>query len=71
MPNVKGILGQRFTVEGIEGLAELERQQLRNREASNQLYRVSALQNDRGEPRNLEDRLVNYGNYFSSVPQMT
>ncbi|XP_043275423.1 UPF0605 protein CG18335-like [Venturia canescens] len=58
MPNIKGILGQRFTVEGIEGLAEFERQQLRNREASNQLHRISALQNDRGEPRNVEDRLL-------------
>lgn len=44
-----------------EGLAEFERQQLRNRAALNELKRIINIQAGQSEPRNLEDRLVNKG----------
>lgn len=51
--------GQRYTVLATEGLAEFERQQLRNKAALNEVKKIIAIQSGQGEPRNLEDRLVN------------
>ena len=58
MPNLNARTGQRYSVEATEGLADFERQQLRTRAATNQLKKVMALQNNQGEPRNREERLV-------------
>lgn len=41
-----------------EALAEFERQQLRNKEALNQLRIIINVQSGRSEPRNLTERLV-------------
>lgn len=58
MPNMNAQNGQRYTVLATEGLAEFERQQLRNKAVLNQLQKVIAVQSGRGEPRDLEERLV-------------
>ncbi|XP_012174685.1 UPF0605 protein CG18335 isoform X1 [Bombus terrestris] len=57
-PKLKARNGQRYTVLATEGLAEFERQQLRNRAALNELKRIIDIQAGQGEPRNLEDRLL-------------
>ncbi|XP_014608476.1 PREDICTED: UPF0605 protein CG18335-like [Polistes canadensis] len=58
VPNFNANCGQRYTVLATEGLAEFERQQIKNKEALNQLETVIALQSGRSEPRNLKDRLL-------------
>ncbi|KAG7209293.1 hypothetical protein KM043_015406 [Ampulex compressa] len=58
MPNLNAKMGQRYTVQATEGLAEFERQQLKNKAALNEVKKVTELQSGQGEPRNLEDRLL-------------
>lgn len=58
MPNLNARLGQRYTIMAVEGLAQFERQQLKNKSALNELKKVMALQDGLGEPRNLQDRQV-------------
>ncbi|KAK2574990.1 hypothetical protein KPH14_008748 [Odynerus spinipes] len=58
VPNLNASSGQRYTVLATEGLAEFERQQIKNKEALNQLEKVIALQSGRGEPRSTKDRLL-------------
>lgn len=55
---MKARTGQRYTVLATEGLAEFERQQLKNKAKLNELKKTIAIQSGQGEPRNLEDRLV-------------
>ncbi|XP_053992705.1 UPF0605 protein CG18335-like [Hylaeus volcanicus] len=57
-PRLNANNGQRYTVLATEGLAEFERQQIRNKAALNVLKRTIAIQSGHGEPRNLEDRLL-------------
>ncbi|XP_076626839.1 CIMIP2 protein CG18335 [Colletes latitarsis] len=57
-PKLNARMGQRYTVLATEGLAEFERQQLKNKAALNELKRTIAIQSGQGEPRNLEDRLL-------------
>lgn len=61
-PGLNASHGQRYTVTATEGIAEHERQVLENKGALNQLKKVIAVQNGRGEPRNLEERLVGVKN---------
>ena len=60
IPKLLARNGQRYTVLATEGLAEFERQQLRNKAALNEVKKIVAIQSGQGEPRNLEERLVNY-----------
>ncbi|KAF3422306.1 hypothetical protein E2986_12851 [Frieseomelitta varia] len=61
--------GQRYTVLATEGLAEFERQQLRNKAALNEVKKIVAIQSGQGEPRNLEDRLLIKSEY--KLPMLT
>lgn len=61
--------GQRYTVLATEGLAEFERQQLRNKAALNEIKKIVAIQSGQGEPRNLEDRLLIKSEY--KLPMLT
>lgn len=58
IPKLKARTGQRYTVLATEGLAEFERQQLKNKAKLNELKKTIAIQSGQGEPRNLEDRLL-------------
>ncbi|XP_011700735.1 PREDICTED: UPF0605 protein CG18335-like [Wasmannia auropunctata] len=51
-------LGQRYAVCATEGLANFERQQLRNKAVLDRLRRTVAVQCGQAEPRNLEERLL-------------
>ncbi|XP_046740204.1 UPF0605 protein CG18335-like [Diprion similis] len=57
-PGLNASHGQRYTVTATEGIAELKRQEIQNKEVLNQLQKVVAVQSGRGEPRNLEERLL-------------
>ncbi|KAG5316000.1 U605 protein, partial [Acromyrmex insinuator] len=65
LPGYKGFvpgsnirLGQRYAVHATEGLADFERQQLKNKAALDRLRRTINVQCGRVEPRNLEERLL-------------
>ncbi|KAG5324891.1 U605 protein, partial [Pseudoatta argentina] len=65
LPGYKGFipgsnvrLGQRYAVHATEGLANFERQQLKNKAALDRLRRTINVQCGRVEPRNLEERLL-------------
>lgn len=58
VPNLNANCGQRYTVLATEGLAEFERQQIKNKEALNKLETIISLQSGKGEPRDTKDRLV-------------
>lgn len=60
MPNLNARLGHRYSVNASEGLADFERQQLKNKAALNHLKKVRALHDGYAEPRTLEDRQVNF-----------
>ncbi|XP_076232496.1 CIMIP2 protein CG18335 [Calliopsis andreniformis] len=57
-PKLHARNGQRYTVLATEGLAEFERQQLKNKAALNELKQTIAMQSGQGEPRNLKERLL-------------
>ncbi|XP_018402537.1 PREDICTED: UPF0605 protein CG18335-like [Cyphomyrmex costatus] len=58
VPGSNITLGQRYAVHTTEGLADFERQQLRNKAALDRLRRTINVQCGRAEPRNLEERLL-------------
>ncbi|XP_025991362.2 UPF0605 protein CG18335 [Solenopsis invicta] len=58
VPGSNVSLGQRYAVRATEGLADFERQQLRNKAALDRLRRTVDVQCGRAEPRNLEERLL-------------
>ncbi|XP_011883545.1 PREDICTED: UPF0605 protein CG18335-like [Vollenhovia emeryi] len=58
VPGTYAGLGQRYAVRATEGLADFERQQLRNKAVSDRLRRTVAVQCGQAEPRNLEERLL-------------
>ncbi|XP_011304491.1 UPF0605 protein CG18335 [Fopius arisanus] len=69
MPNLNARLGQRYTVSATEGLADFERQQLKDRSALNQLKNVIAHQSGMAEPRSLSDRIMKKTEF--KMPLMT
>lgn len=55
---MNGLFGQRFSVQATEALSEFEQKQLADKAALNQLIKIGALQDQKWDPRNLEDREV-------------
>ncbi|XP_012270479.1 UPF0605 protein CG18335 [Orussus abietinus] len=58
MPRLNAKYGQRYSVLATEGLAEFEREYLKNKAALNELNKVISVQSGHGKPRNLKDRLL-------------
>ncbi|XP_063973989.1 CIMIP2 protein CG18335-like isoform X1 [Diachasmimorpha longicaudata] len=58
MPNLNARLGQRYTISAVEGLADFERQQLKDKAALNQLRNVIAVQDGMAHPRSLAERTM-------------
>ncbi|XP_047357647.1 UPF0605 protein CG18335-like [Vespa velutina] len=69
IPNLNANCGQRYTVLATEGLAEFERQQIKNKEALNKVETIISLQSGQGEPRNTKDRLLNESQF--KLPMIT
>ncbi|KAG5899625.1 hypothetical protein JTB14_037283 [Gonioctena quinquepunctata] len=56
VPKEHGKFGQRYTVQAIEALSDFEKFQMANREARNQITKIGYLQNNRWDPKTLEDK---------------
>ncbi|CAH1989132.1 unnamed protein product [Acanthoscelides obtectus] len=56
VPKEHGKFGQRYTVQATEALADFEKAQLDNRLAQNQITKIGYLQDNRWDPKTLEDK---------------
>lgn len=64
VPRLNGKLGQKQTILAIEGLADFERQQIRERATLNHLNKVIGLQDKRMHPLSLQERQVMFLIFF-------
>lgn len=58
VPREHGLFGQRYSVQATEALSDFEKAQMQNRAILNDLQKISALQEGRWDPKNLDDRQV-------------